>query len=217
MEGSASAKYDEHHEFGPGARVSPRTIVGIGASAGGLEALVGFLTSLPPDTGAAFVIVQHLSPDHPNLLPALLARDTSMPVREVEDGVVVERDHVYVIPPDADVTVDGGILRLWPRHRADGLHLPINGLFRSIAADRGRHAAGVVMSGTGSDGTDGLTEIKSQGGVTFAEDPSSARFTGMPQSAIDAGVVDVVGTPDALARSLSMFLTGAGLPSDEPR
>lgn len=216
MERSPSASYDEHHEFGPAADGPVRSIVGIGASAGGLEALSELFDSLPADTGAAFVVVQHLSPDHASLLPALLARDTAMPVVEAVDGASMEGDHVYVIPPDADVTVDAGSLRLWPRHKVAGLHLPINGLFRSIAADRGSDAIGVVLTGTGSDGTDGLAEIKAAGGVTFVQDPESARFAGMPQSAIDAGVVDVLGTPDTLARGLAMVLTGTGLESDGP-
>jgi len=216
MEGSPSASYDAHHEFGPAAGGPVRSIVGIGASAGGPEALSELLDSLPADTGAAFVVVQHLRPDHPSLLPELLARDTAMPVVEAADGASIEGDHVYVIPPGADVTVDGGTMRLWPRHTAGGLHLPINGLMRSIATDRGQDAIGVVLTGTGSDGTDGLAQIKSAGGVTFAQDPASARFAGMPQSAIDAGVVDLVGTPDVLARGIAMVLAGEGLESDGP-
>jgi two-component system CheB/CheR fusion protein len=216
MERSPSASYDATHEFAPAANGPVCSVVGIGASAGGLEAVAELLDSLPADTGAAFVVVQHLSPARPSLLPALLARDTAMPVLEVVDGAPIEADHVYVISPDADVTVDRGRLRLWPRHAAGGLHLPVNALFRSIAADRGPDAIGVVLTGTGADGTDGLARIKSAGGVTFAQDPASARFKGMPQSAIDAGVADVIGTPDILARGIAMVLTGAGMPSDGP-
>jgi two-component system, chemotaxis family, CheB/CheR fusion protein len=212
---SPSATYDAHHEFGPGRGASASTIVGIGASAGGLDALGEFLGFLPPDTGAAFVIVQHLSPAYPSTLHVLLARDTAMSVREVVDGAVLEADHVYVIPSHADVTIDGGFLRLWARHSNRGLHLPIDGLFRSIAADRGSGAIGVVLTGTGRDGTAGLSAIKEGGGATFAQDPASARFAGMPRSAIDAGVVDVVGTPDTLARSIAMVLQAMDPPIGE--
>jgi two-component system, chemotaxis family, CheB/CheR fusion protein len=215
METSPSAAYDAHHEFGPGTGAPASTIVGIGASAGGLVALSELLDFMPAHTGAAFVIVQHLSPDNPSVLPALLARDTAMPVIEVVDGAPVEADHVYVIPADADVTVDGGSLRLWPRREDPGLHLPIDSLFRSIAADRGGGAIGVVLTGTGRDGTAGLSAIKEGGGATFAQDPASARFAGMPQSAIDHGVVDVVGTPDTLARSIAMVLQATGPPTGE--
>jgi two-component system, chemotaxis family, CheB/CheR fusion protein len=212
---SPSAAYDEHHEFAPDRDAPTPAIVGIGASAGGLDALREILDFMPAHTGAAFVIVQHLSPNRPNLLPALLTRDTVMSVSEVVDGATLQADHVYVIPSDADVTVDGASLRLWPRRQEPGLHLPIDGLFRSIAADRRGDAIGVVLTGTGKDGTAGLSAIKQGGGATFAQDPASAPFAGMPQSAIDAGVVDVVGTPDTLARSIAMVLRTTDPPIGE--
>ena len=178
-------------------------IVGIGASAGGLEAFSRLLQALPVDTGMAFVLVQHLDPQHFSLLGQLLAGRTAMPVHEASDGAEVIADNVYVAPPAQDLVLEQGRLRLRPRDPAAQPHLPIDGLLRSLAEDSGERALGVVLSGAASDGTRGLAAIKAAGGVTFAQDPSSTQYPGMPMSAIDARVVDFVLPPEEIARELA--------------
>lgn len=183
---------------------SPRfAVVGIGASAGGLEAFRSLFRSLPVDTGMAFIVVQHLSPEHPSILADTLTRFTSMPVLEVENGTRIAPNRVYVMPSNAEVVVADGALRLVPRPASPVRRLPIDGLFRSLAAELRSRAIGVVLSGTGEDGTAGLKDIKAEGGITFAQDPASAQFSGMPASASDAGVVDRVLAPDDIAVELT--------------
>jgi two-component system CheB/CheR fusion protein len=175
-------------------------IVGVGASAGGLEALAGLVRSLPRDH-AAFVIIQHLAPDHESLLPELLARKTNLPVLTAQDLKRVEANHIYVIPPNADLELEDGILRV--RKPAPGrLRLPVDHFFRSLALDQGARSIGVVLSGTGSDGTLGLQAIKAAGGVTFVQDPSSARYDGMPNSALHSGAADFCLDPEGIAHEL---------------
>ncbi|MCU1282338.1 MAG: Sensor protein, partial [bacterium] len=179
-------------------------IVGIGASAGGLEAFTQLLGDLPSDTGMAFVLIQHLDPTHSSFLADALAKATTMPVSQAEDGRRIEPNHVYVIPPNADIGILHGLLTLLPRDdEARKPHLPIDFFFRALAADRGSHAIGVVLSGTASDGTEGLKAIKAENGITFAQDPKSAKFGGMPHSALNAGVVDYSLTLPALAQELA--------------
>ena len=178
-------------------------IVGVGASAGGLEALTQLLTELPSDTGMAFVLIQHLAPTHPSLLADALARTTKMLVGQAKDGECVVPNRVYVIPPAADVAIRSGVLTLLTRKaEARKLHLPVDYFLASLAEELGKQAIGVVLSGTGSDGTEGLRAIKREDGITFAQDPKSAKFDGMPRSAINAGVVDYVLTVPELAREL---------------
>lgn len=178
-------------------------IVGIGASAGGLEAFAQLLRELPSNTGMAFVLIQHLDPTHTSLLAEVLAKATKMPVCQAEDGKRIEPDHVYVIPPNADIAILHGQLTLFPRNdEARKLHLPVDFFFQALAADRGSHAIGVVLSGTASDGTEGLKAIKARDGITFAQSPDSAKFDGMPRSAVEAGVVDYSLPLPALAREL---------------
>ena len=175
---------------------APRTrrpsfpIVGIGASAGGLEAFTQLLKNLPANTGMAFILIQHLDPAHSSFLSQALGKATAMKVVQVENGMRVEPDHVYVIPPDADVALAGEELVLVDRGLPPKLHLPVDSFFRSLAHERGSQAIGVVLSGTASDGTAGLRAIKGEHGITLVQDPQSAKFSGMPQSAIDSGVVD---------------------------
>jgi len=181
----------------------PFPIVGVGASAGGLEALTQLLAELPPDTGMAFVLIQHLAPRHPSLLADALARATTMVVGQAKDGERVVPDRVYVIPPDADVAIRAGVLTLVTRKtEARKLHLPVDYFLASLAEELGKQAIGVVLSGTASDGTEGLRAIKREGGITFAQDPKSAKFDGMPRSAIEAGVVDYVLPAPGIAREL---------------
>jgi two-component system CheB/CheR fusion protein len=193
-------------------------IVGIGASAGGLEAFRQLLRNLPADTGAAFVLVQHLDPKHESILPALLARSTAMPVGEVLDGVKIEADHVYVIPSHMDLAITDGHLKLLPRAVAPERHMPIDLFFRTLAEVRAGQAIGVVLSGTASDGTLGLKAIKVAGGMCLAQDPQSAAFDGMPRSAIASGCVDAVLPPAGLALEIAKLTHSSYLrePGDAP-
>ena len=142
-------------------------IVGVGASAGGLEAFTQLFKTLGSGTEMAYVLVQHLDPSHESALTDLLARATEMPVRQVTDATPVEPNHVYVIPPNVDMTISQGILRLTPRTETRGHHMPIDRFLRSLAEDKGSNAIGVILSGTASDGTLGLTAIKAVGGITL--------------------------------------------------
>ena len=187
-------------------RTTARTasyVVGVGASAGGLEALSQLLEGLPGDTGMGFVLLQHLDPTHPSLLTHLLSDKTSMAIAEAADGDRVAADRIYVIPPGVDVVIDDGRLRLTPRRQTPGVHLPIDGFLRSLAADQGERAIGVILSGAASDGAQGLAAVKSEGGVTFAQEPSTAEYPSMPATAIDARAVDFVLPPGEMGRELA--------------
>ena len=176
-------------------------VVGVGASAGGLEALTQLLKALPGDTGMAFVIVQHLSPEHASSLTEILSRATKMPVSEVRDEPAVEPDHVYVIPPGRDMIISGGRLLLLPQER-NARHRGIDQFFRSLAEDSGHQAIAVVLSGSATDGTLGLEVIKAEGGVTFAQD-ESAQHDSMPKSAVASGCVDFVLPPEGIAKEIA--------------
>jgi len=180
----------------------PFTIAGIGASAGGLEALSDLLAHLPRDSGVAIVILQHLDPTHESHLGQLLARATKNPVLDIKTGMRPEPDLIYVLPANASVTLQNGQFKLGGRLPANGPMMPIDVFFRSLAIEQQHRAIGVVLSGMGSDGTLGLQEIKGQGGITFAQDHETAKHFPMPASAIAAGCVDFVLAPAALAREL---------------
>ncbi|MBI3299260.1 MAG: PAS domain-containing protein [Elusimicrobia bacterium] len=176
------------------------TIVGIGASAGGLEAFRQLLEHLPGDTGLGFVFVQHLDPSHKSALAALLAKATPMKVREAVGGMTVEPNNVYIIPPNAEISIEAGILKL--RRRVENVpRRSVDAFFESLAKDCGERAVGVILSGTATDGTFGLEAIKAEGGITIAQD-ASAKYDGMPTSAVNAGCVDVVLSPKAIAAEL---------------
>ena len=177
-------------------------IVGIGASAGGLEAFRQLLGALATDTGIAYVLVQHLDPHHESILADLLSEATRMDVSEVKGDVRVEPDRIYVIPPSQDIVFVDGMLKLIPRTQTGAAHLPIDSFLESLAEAQGSQSIGVILSGTGSDGTLGLEAIKAEGGITLAQDPRSARSEDMPRSAIAAGCVDFVLPPEAIAREL---------------
>jgi two-component system, chemotaxis family, CheB/CheR fusion protein len=178
-------------------------VVGIGASAGGLEAFRLLLGELPVNTGFAFVLIQHLDPRHESSLSEILGRAIAMPVSEVSDGIAVEGNHVYVIPPNTEMTIANRVLKLSPRRQTPGSALPIDYFFRSLAADCGDRSIGVVLSGGGSDGALGLQAIKEAGGVTFAQDPSTTAYPSMPQMAVAASDVDFVLTPGQIAVELA--------------
>jgi len=177
-------------------------MVAIGASAGGYEACAQLLAHLPANTGMAFIVVQHLHPDHPSALTVLLGRMATMPVLEIKDGMLVESDHVYIIPPKTALEIFHGRLQLTARN-AETPHLPIDRFMRSMASDQGSKSIGVILSGTASDGVMGLQAIKAVGGITLAQDEDSAKYTGMPHSAIAAGCVDFILPPEKIAQELT--------------
>ena len=177
-------------------------VVALGASAGGLEAIEAFLRNVPPASGAAFVVIQHLDPTREGALPALLARTTQMPVLQVENGMQVEADHVYVIPPNKELSLVRGALRVTAPGPPRGLRLPIDVFLRSLADDRGPEGAAVILSGMGTDGTLGLKAVKEAGGLVLVQDPSSAQFDSMPRSAIKTRLVDAVAPPQDLPARL---------------
>lgn len=177
-------------------------MVGLGASAGGLEALEQFLAHVPAGSGLAYLVVQHLDPTRKAILSELLQRVTSMPVHDATESMRVEPDVVYVIPSNCELTVVGGRLHLGHSSQPRGLRLPIDVLFCSLARDQGERAIGVVLSGMGADGTLGLLAIKSQGGLALAQSPESAQFDSMPKSAIAAGCVDIVARPAELPQRI---------------
>ncbi len=188
-------------------------IVGIGASAGGLSATVELLHHLGPTPNVALVVVHHLDPTHESNLVEILARATSMPVTQAAEGVRVEANHVYVVPPNATLRLERGALKLSPRVEAAGLHLPIDRFFESLAAERGPGAAGVLLTGTGADGAEGIRALRAEGGTTFAQD-ATAEYRGMPDSAIATGCVDFVLPPAEIARELVRLGAVAQRPLD---
>jgi len=177
-------------------------IVGIGASAGGLEALVEFFDHMPADSGMAFVIIQHLDPTQKGMMPELLQRATAMKVAQVKDRTRVKPNCVYVIPPNSDISLLHGALHVLAPVAPRGLRLPIDFFFRSLAEDRHEHSVGIIMSGMGSDGMLGLKAIKEKAGVALVQDPASAKFDAMPRSAIEAGLADFVAPVDELPGKL---------------
>ena len=164
-------------------------VVGIGASAGGLDAFKKLLKAIPENSGMAYVLVQHLDPSHESMLPDLLQKVTTIPVLEIADDIKVEPNHIYVIPSNKMMVANDGVLQLTPRSSINKAkrNLPIDLFFTSLAEVHQAHAIGVVLSGTASDGTAGLKAIKDHGGITFAQDEESAAFEGMPNSAVQSG------------------------------
>jgi two-component system CheB/CheR fusion protein len=181
-------------------------IAGIGASAGGLEALEVFLRRLPEKTGIAFVIVQHLDPSHKGMMPELLQRVTPMKVLQVRDRMRVKPDTVYVIPPNKDISILHGVLHLLEPAAPRGLRLPVDFFFRSLAEDRREQSIGLIFSGMGSDGTLGIRSIKEKGGLVAVQDPATAKFASMPRHALDTGLVDLAASVEELPRRIVDFI-----------
>ncbi len=176
-------------------------IVGVGSSAGGLSGLTSFLSKLPGDTGMAFVLIQHLDPTHESQLPSLLARSTRIPIIPAADGLRVEPDRIYIITPNTSLSLAGGSLRITPRESAPRPHLSIDFFLQSLAKERPGRAIGVILSGTGTDGTLGLAAIKAAGGITFAQD-HTAEHQAMPLNAISHGCVDFILPPDEISQEI---------------
>src|SRR5437660_7151315 len=176
MKPKASNRKDRReakNESDPPAQPKELLVTAIGASAGGIEAFTDLVSNLPADTGMAFVLVQHLDPKHHSMLTELLSKKTTMAVKEVIDGMAVEANHVYVIPPNATMSIANHTLHLGPREEGRGMHMSIDRFMRSLAAEHGNRAIGVILSGSGTDGTLGMAEIQAHGGMTLAQDEAS--------------------------------------------
>lgn len=181
------------------------TVVGIGASAGGLEAFRTLLSALPAKSGAAFVLVQHLDPTHVSMMVELLSPHLAMPIAEAADGAILEPDHIYVIPPGKFLAVRAGAIRLSNPPSRPALRMPFDFLLHSLADELGEHAVCVVLSGTASDGAIGAAAVKAAGGLVIAQDPEEAEYDGMPRSAIAAGAVDLVLSLAEIPRALARY------------
>jgi len=179
--------------------------VGIGASAGGLEALVSFFKEMPEDTGMVFIVIQHLSPDYKSLMNELLARHTRMSIEIAQDGIAAQPNTIYLIPPRKNLSIFHGKFYL-EEQKSRGLNLPIDIFFRSLAADKNKNAIGVILSGTGSDGTLGIRAIKEAGGMVMVQDDQSAKFDGMPRSSISTGLVDYILPPEKMPGELLNYI-----------
>ena len=177
-------------------------VVGIGASAGGLDAFKQLIRTIPEDSGMAFILVQHLDPMHESILSELLQRVTKIPVLEILDNIRVAPNHIYIIPSNKMLIANDGVLRLSPRGSKSKPHLPIDHFFTSLADIHGSHAIGIVLSGTGVDGTAGLTAIKDRGGITIAQEIATSAYPGMPQNAIDAGAATIILPPGKIVDKL---------------
>ncbi|MDP1635782.1 MAG: chemotaxis protein CheB, partial [Gallionellaceae bacterium] len=185
-------------------------LVGIGASAGGLEALSALIAALPTDLGISYVVLQHLSPTHRSMMAQLLGRETAMAVQEVENGVQPEPDTIYVAPASNNVKLKDGCFELIEGPREASPRPSVSMFLTSLAEEKTEDAIGVILSGTGSDGSAGLRDIKAAGGYTFAQDPQTAKYTGMPQSAIDTGCVDWVLSPEEIAKEIAIIARSHG-------
>ncbi len=214
------ARSDEPDAPGRSGPTRTPPIVGIGASAGGLDAFSRLVSNLRGDTGLAFVLVQHLDPAQKSLLPEILDRAAPVPVLAAVDGMAIEPDHVYVIPPGAAMTVTDGHLRVVQRERARGVHTLIDEFLISLSSVHGSETVGVILSGAGADGARGLEAIKEHGGITIAQDPASAQFSSMPERAVATGCVDLVLPPEQIAEHLVQIgrlaadRHGGGVPPD---
>jgi PAS domain S-box-containing protein len=181
-------------------------VVGIGASAGGLDAFRRLFSTMPADSGLAFVLIPHLDPTRVSLMVDLIARSTAMPVVEADEGMPVEADHVYLLPPNRYMTISGGKLHLTGPVERGGLQTSIDLFLRSLAEDRQEEAIGIILSGTGSHGTLGLQAIKANGGMAVVQDPRTAEYDGMPRSAIATGLIDTILPPEAMAPVLLQYV-----------
>src|SRR5271167_5126217 len=199
-------------------------VVGLGASAGGLDAARRLLAALPADTGMAFILIQHLDPTHASMMVDLLAGHTPMKVQQAADGMPLECEHIYLIPPGAYLSIQGAALRLSKPRERHGARLPFDFFLRSLAEELGHRAICVILSGTGGDGSLGLKAIKEKGGLVIAQDPDEAEFDGMPRSAIMTGAVDLVlpveKIPEIIAKYGRQLVLNGGrkgrVPNDHP-
>lgn len=190
---------------GNGRKKDSFPVIGIGASAGGLQALEIFFSSLPEESGMAYVVISHTNPGRTSMLPDILKRKTKIPVISIGTGMPVEPDTLYLPPSDRDLIIKDRVFHLIDMQRKDGLHMPINTFLRSIADDCRVQAGCIILSGTGSDGTQGLRAINGNSGITVAQIPESAQYSGMPRSAIETGLVDLIMTPEEMSAELIRY------------
>ena len=181
-------------------------IIGIGASAGGLETLNAFFSIMPADSDMAFVVIQHLSPQHKSIMASLLEKQTPMVVSQIEDGTTVEPNHVYLNPPGKNVAIFNRRLHLMEPVKSSSINLPIDFFFKSLSEDQSENAVGIILSGTASDGTLGIREINSRNGMVMVQEPDTAKYDGMPKSAIDTGVVDFIVPVEKMPETLIQYV-----------
>ncbi|HEX9151323.1 MAG TPA: chemotaxis protein CheB, partial [Flavobacterium sp.] len=189
-----------------GADDSDFPVIGIGASAGGLEALELFFKNMPNNSGMAFVVIQHLDPTHVGIMPELLQRMTQMKVLQATDALKVKPNHIYVIPPNKSLSLLNGKLHLFHPVESRGMRLPVDIFFRSLALDRMEKSIGIILSGMGSDGSLGIKAIKEKNGIVLVQEPASAKFDSMPRNAIDAVIADIVAPVEQLPAKLISLL-----------
>ncbi|MFO7748954.1 MAG: chemotaxis protein CheB [Desulfobacteraceae bacterium] len=204
---AAPAKENISRQADPktGTEVDRFPIVGMGASAGGLEAFESFFTAMPGDSGMAFVVITHLDPTHVSVLPELIQKKTEMKVHLITDGLKIQPNRIYVIPPNKDMAILKGVLHLMDLPNPRGFNLPIDSFFKSLARDQGADAVGIILSGTGSDGSLGLRQIKGELGMVMVQDEDSAKYAGMPRSAVATGLVDYVLPVDKMPEALVKY------------
>ena len=189
-----------------GSEREPTYYIGIGASAGGLEAIETFFSHMDPDSGFAFIVIQHLSPDYKSMMKELLSKKTRMAVHRVEDGMQVAPNSLYLIPPKKNLSIFHGKLMLSEQDHSRGINLPIDVFLRSLAEDQGEKAIGIILSGTGSDGMRGVRSIKEAGGMVMVQNESTAKFDGMPRSAISTGLADFILAPEEMPEQIRAFV-----------
>ncbi len=185
--------------------------VGIGASAGGLEALEKFFKNVPENTNNVYIVVQHLSPDYKSMMNELLSRHTKMPIHIAEDGMETEPNHIYLIPPSANLSIYHSKLYLEAQINHNHLNMPIDIFLKSLAQDQGKNAIGIILSGTGSDGTKGIKNIKEAGGMVMAQSLDSCKFDGMPKSALATNMVDYVLAPDEMPDEIINYVNSPSI------
>ncbi len=213
---SRNANRPEEGPTAPASGSSGIPVVGLGGSAGSLKSFEDFFAAMPADSGAAFVVLQHLAPAHASLLPELVAQHTRMKVVQAQDAVPVEPNCVYVIPPNQYLGIRDGVLYLAEPIKQGGIRIPIDFFFRSLAEDRQQRAIGILCSGAGSDGTLGVRTIRGGGGLAIAQDPNTAQFDTMPRSAIATGLVDYVLPPNRMPEALLEYLAHLYVRGGEP-
>jgi two-component system CheB/CheR fusion protein len=199
-----------------GANNAPSHVIGIGASAGGLEALQAFFSGLRNDSGAAYVVVQHLSPDYKSMMSELLAKHTEMTIFEVQDSIAVEANCIYLMPPRKNMLITEGKLLLSDQMPDGRPHMSIDVFLRSLAEDQQHRGIGIVLSGTGTDGTRGIRAMKETGGLVVVQKPDSAKFDGMPKNAFDTGLADMVLAPEKMGEALINFIRHPSITGDTP-
>ena len=193
----------------------PFPVIGIGASAGGLETLNALFSIMPADSNMAFVVIQHLSPQHKSIMASLLEKQTQMVVSEIEDGATVEPNHVYLNPPGKNVAIFNRRLHLMEPVKSNSINLPIDFFFKSLSEDQGENAVGIILSGTASDGTLGIREINSGNGMVMVQDPDTAKYDGMPRSAVDTGLVDFIVPVEKMPETLIQYVRHPFLESSD--